>query len=142
MLSRNRDGQALFELALALTLLLIMMAGVMAVGPLAYVRIAVDTASYDCVTAAGRSLDAYQGAYQGVRTAEETLAGFGLLDPALVAVSVTTPSDWTRGEDVVCLVSYDVQLERIPLASLIAGEAVRTVSSTAIGRIEQFKSNW
>ena len=142
MLSRNRDGQALFELALALTLLLIMMAGVMAIGPLAYVRIAVDTASYDCVTAAGRSLDAYQGAYQGVRTAEETLDGFGLLDPALVAVSVTTPSDWTRGEDVVCLVSYDVQLERIPLASLVTGEAVRTVSSTAIGRIEQFKSNW
>ena len=142
MLLRNRDGQALFELALALTLLLIMMAGVMAIGPLSYIRVAVDTASYDCVTAAGRSLDAVQGAYQGVRTAEETLDGFGLLDPSLVGVSVTTPNHWTRGEDVICLVSYDVQLERIPLASWITGEAVRTVSSTAMGRIEQFKSNW
>ena len=142
MLFRKRDGQALFELALALTLLLIMMAGVMAIGPLSYVRVAVDTASYDCVTAAGRSLDAYQGTYQGVRTAEETLDGFGLLDPALVGVSVMTPNNWSRGEDVVCVVSYDVQLERIPLASLITGEAVRTVSSTALGRIEQFKSDW
>jgi Flp pilus assembly protein TadG len=142
MLFRNSDGQALFELALALSLLLVMMAGVMAIGPLSYVRIAVDTASYDCVTAAGRSLDAHQGAYQGVKTAEETLDGFGLLSPSLVGISVTTPNDWTRGEDVVCVVSYDVQLGRIPLASLITGEAVRTVSSTAMGRIEQFKSNW
>jgi hypothetical protein len=134
MLFRDHDGQALFELALALTLLLIMMAGVMAIGPLSYVRIAVDTASYDCATAAGRSLDAIQGALQGTIAANETLAGFGLLDSGLAGVSVTTPMNWDRGEDVICLVSYDVQLERIPLASLITGESVRTVSSTAIGR--------
>lgn len=142
MLLRDQAGQALFELALALTLLLVMMAGVMAIGPLSYVRVAVDTASYDCATAAGRSLDAVQGAYQGTRTAEETLAGFGLLDPALVGISVTTPNHWARGEALICRVSYDVQLERIPLATWITGEAVRTVSSTALGRIEQFKSNW
>ena len=89
-----------------------------------------------------RRMIANQGAYQGTTTATETLDGFGLLRSGQAGVSVTTPSNWSRGEDIVCLVTYDVQLERIPLASLIAGESVRTVSSTAIGRIEQYKSNW
>ena len=142
MLSQNQEGQALFELSLALTLLLIMMAGVMAIGPLSYVRIAVDTASYDCAIAAGRSLSATQGTYQGIMAANETLDGFGLLDSGRAGVSVTTQNNWNRGEDVICLISYDVRLGQIPLASLITGESVRTVSSTAFGRIEQYKSKW
>ena len=141
MLFRKRDGQAMLELALILTLLFIMMAGVMSIGPLAYVRIATDMASYDCVTTAGRSLNANRGDYQGRAAADGTLIGFGL-DPGQMDVFMTAPHDWARGNDVVCVVNYTVQLGRIPLATLITGQSEKTVSSTAIGRIEQFKSNF
>ena len=41
---KSEKGQALFELALVLTLLLVMIAGVMAIGPSSYARIATDAA--------------------------------------------------------------------------------------------------
>ncbi len=140
--ARRQDGQALMELALVLTLLMIMIGGVMALGPLTYVRIAVDTASYDCATAAGRSLKPARGAYQGTLAAQETLDGFGLLDPGRAAISVTAQGSWSRGSEVLCTVSYAVPLGQFPLATLITGETVRTVSSTALGRIETFKASW
>ncbi len=69
-------GQAALELAIILPVLIILLAGVMLLGPLVYTNLAVSTAAGDCVTAAAQTLDPQQGRFQGIAAAQESLAGF------------------------------------------------------------------
>jgi len=138
----DERGQALYEAALVLFLFLVMMIGIVMFGPLVYTRLAVDAASYDCVTAAVEAVsNESQGYYQGRVAVSQTLQGFRL-DPARTTVHIWTNGAWGRGAQMVCQVSYDLRLSGLPaVGTLFPGSDAVIEGQTALA-VETFKSQW
>jgi len=141
-LAAGEQGQALYETALVLFLFLVMMIGIVMFGPLVYTRLAVDAASYDCVTSAVEAVSSEsQGYYQGRVAASRTLQGFRL-DPARASVYVWSDGVWRRGSRMVCRVSYDLRPSGLPgVAFFFPGSDAVINSQTALA-VETFKSRW
>ena len=140
IINHDRDGQALVELALVLPLFLLLIAGAMWFGPQAYAKLASDTISYDCATAASQSLDAAQGMRQGRVAAIETARGFRI-PQANVNILVIPPSSWDRGRPVSCVASIQVAGFGLPLVSAFFPAPQRVTSRTML-LIEMYKSRW
>ena len=138
--SRNEHGQALVELALVLPFFLLLIAGAMWFGPQAYAKLASDTMSYDCATAASQSLDATLGVKQGRVAAFETGRGFRI-PRANVDITVIPPARWDRGQPVACSVGVDVYGGGLPLVSAFFPTPQRVTSRTQL-LIEIYKSRW
>ena len=140
--SRNtpKNGQALVELALVLPFFLLLIAGAMWFGPQAYAKLASDTMSYDCATAASQSLDASLGVKQGRVAAYETGSGFRI-PRANVDIAVIPPSTWDRGQPVACIVGVRVYGGGLPLVSAFFPTPQRVTSRTQL-LIEIYKSRW
>ena len=146
--SRNEHGQALVELALVLPFFLLLIAGAMWFGPQAYAKLASDTMSYDCATAASQSLDATLGVKQGRVAAYETGRGFRI-PRANVDINVIPPARWDRGQPVACSVGVNVygstELAEVggglPLVSAFFPTPRRVTSRTQL-LIEIYKSRW
>jgi hypothetical protein len=137
-----RQGQALYETALVLSLFLVMMIGVVMFGPLAYIRLAVDAASYDCVTSAVEAVSSeHQAHYQGRTAAWQTLQGFRL-NPAHASVYIWPDGDWGRGARMVCQVDYDLRLSTLPGVEAFFPGSDATISSRTALAVETFKSDW
>ncbi len=134
------NGQALVELALVLPLFLLLIAGAMWFGPQAYAKLASDTMSYDCATAASQSLDAALGAKQGRVAAYETERGFRI-PRANVDITVIPPARWDRGQPVACVVGVRVYGGGLPLVSAFFPTPQRVTSRTQL-LIEIYKSRW
>lgn len=107
------SGQAALEMALLLPVLLLLLGGVMTLGPLVYAHLAVLTAANDCAVAAAQTLSGEQGRFQGVAAAQATLASYHVRQDAGILVAST----WERGAPVTCTVSYTVDLSGIPLVA-------------------------
>lgn len=139
---KEEDGQALFETALVLPILMVMLIGVILVGPLAYVRLAIDAASYDCVTQAVEAVSSEsQAHYQGRVAALQTIRGYRI-NPTHATVNIWADGGWDRGARMVCRVSYDFKASKIPGASLLfAGGDRRLTSETSLS-VETLKSDW
>ena len=138
--SKHEQGQALFEMALVMMLFTFIFLGILAVAPRIYVRLAVDTAAYDCATAAAQTLSAWRGVYQGREAAQETLAGFRL-NPVRSAVTVVAPK-WDRGQPVTCVVGYEHGPALVPFLNvLIPNLPARTEARVSL-LIATFKSRW
>lgn len=138
--SRNEHGQALVELALVLPFFLLLIAGAMWFGPQAYAKLASDTMSYDCATAASQSLDATLGVKQGRVAAYETGQGFRI-PRANVDITVIPPARWDRGQPVACSVGVNVYGGGLPLVSAFFPTPRRVTSRTQL-LIEIYKSRW
>lgn len=136
----GEDGQALYETALVLFLFLFVFLGIIAVGPRVYVRLAVDTAAYDCATAAVETLDPTRGRFQGYTAARATLQGFRL-DPSRAGVQVTAP-EWQRGCPVTCIVTYHHGPSFVPWMDVLFGDAPSTTRADVSLLIATFKSRW
>jgi hypothetical protein len=136
----NSSGQALVELALVLPLFLLLIAGAMWFGPQAYAKLASDTISYDCATAASQSLSADLGMKQGRVAAYETARGFRI-PPSNVTAMVLPPSDWDRGQPVSCVVSINPYGGGLPLVGSFFQTPERVTSRTML-LIEIYKSRW
>ncbi len=134
------NGQALVELALVLPLFLLLIAGAMWFGPQAYAKLASDTMSYDCATAASQSLDAALGVKQGRVAAYETGSGFRI-PRANVDITVVPPARWDRGQPVACVVGVKVYGGGLPLVSAFFPTPQRVTSRTQL-LIEIYKSRW
>ena len=143
-LAANRDeaGQALYETALVLPVLLVLLVGVILFGPLAYTRLAVDAASYDCVTAAIEAVsDENQAVYQGRVAANRTIQGFRL-NPGHASVFIWTNGSWGPGAQMVCQVDYDFKAVRIPgVSTFFPGSGGILSGETALA-VESHKSDW
>ena len=138
--SRGEHGQALVELALVLPFFLLLIAGAMWFGPQAYAKLASDTMSYDCATAASQSLDATLGVKQGRVAAFETGRGFRI-PRANVDITVIPPARWDRGQPVACSVGVNVYGGGLPLVSVFFPTPQRVTSRTQL-LIEIYKSRW
>ena len=134
------DGQALVELALVLPLFLLLIGGALWFGPQAYAKLASDTMSYDCATAASQSLDASLGVKQGRVAAYETGSGFRI-PRANVDIAVIPPARWDRGQPVACVVGVRVYGGGLPLVSAFFPTPQRATSRTQL-LIEIYKSRW
>ncbi len=134
------NGQALVELALVLPLFLLLIGGALWFGPQAYAKLASDTMSYDCATAASQSLDAALGVKQGRVAAYETGSGFRI-PRANVDIAVIAPARWDRGQPVACVVGVKVYGGGLPLVSAFFPTPQRVTSRTQL-LIEIYKSRW
>ena len=133
-------GQALWETALVLPVLIVMLMGVLVLGPLAYVRLAVDAASYDCITAAVEAVsDESQARYQGRIAANQTLDGFRV-NPGNASVHIWTNGPWGPGAQTVCRVSFDFAALNIPWASTFG--APGTIAGETALEVQTHKSDW
>ena len=138
--STGEEGQALFEMALVMMLFLVIFLGVLAVGPRTYSRLAVDTAAYDCATAAVETLDPVRGRFQGATAARDTLNGFRLA-PDRVNVQIVAAA-WNRGQPVTCVVSYDHGPPMIPFMETLFPNAPSQTRASVSLLIATFKSRW
>ena len=137
---RQSSGQAYVELVLVLSLLSLIIAGVLFFGSVLYTKLAVSMASYDGARAAVEALHEGAGVGQGREAARVTLEGFHMsASPAQVSVYYT--SGWDRGQEVVCLVSYNLSLSHLPFVSAFFGSSVPVRSWTSL-RVETFRSDW
>jgi hypothetical protein len=114
---RKEPGQAILEMAVVLPFLALILAAAFAFGPLAYIHIATQQATYDCALAAAQSLNAAQGHFQGDFTARQSLAAFNL-DPGRAAIRVA--GDWRRGGIVRCETVYQVPTGAFPFHGLVS----------------------
>lgn len=143
MMDRRRgseEGQALYEMALVLFLFLIIFLGILAVGPRVYVRLAVDTAAYDCATAAVGTLNPARGIWQGQAAAMATLVGFRL-NPGRFGVQVIAPQ-WQRGHPVTCVVTYDHGGSIVPWMDVLFGNPPARTQARVSLLIATFGSRW
>ncbi len=136
----TQTGQALVELALVLPLFLLLIGGALWFGPQAYAKLASDTISYDCATAASQSLDAALGVKQGRVAAYETGRGFRI-PRANVDITVIPPSRWDRGQPVACIAGVKVYGGGLPLVGAFFPAPQRVTSRTQL-LIEIYKSRW
>jgi len=138
----DEAGQALYETALVLPVLLILLIGVITFGPMAYVRIVVDAASYNCVTAAVEAVSSeWRSQNQGRIMANETIEGHRL-NPDHVEVYIWSTGSWGPGAQMVCRVDYDFQSTNIPGVSYFFPDSARVISGETALAVETHKSDW
>ena len=134
---RPEKGQSILELAIVLPILALLLGAVIALGPLVYMHIATQQASYDCAIAAAQSLDAAQGYAQGLYAAQASFGAFNLT-PARADISVR--GDWERNGMIVCEIAYRVPTGAFPFHAVISlpSEVRYSVSLPP----HAFKSEW
>ena len=139
-LVQDSSGQALWETAMVLPVLTVMLMGILVFGPLAYVRLAVDAASYDCITAAVEAVsDVSQARLQGRIAANQTLEGFRV-NPGGASIQIWADGPWEPGVQTVCRISFNVSALNIPWASTFGVPGTIT-GETALD-VQTHKSDW
>ena len=132
----EQSGQAAAEMAITLIFLLVLLGGVMTIGPMVYSHLAVMTAANDCATAASQTLSYEQGLYQGMAAADQSLSGFRIRQGA---ARVDVASTWERGAPVSCTVAYTVNLNA-PFADRFVTDS--TIQYTVTMPAQAYKSLW
>jgi Flp pilus assembly protein TadG len=124
-------------LAIVLPIMALLLGAVVALGPLVYMHIATQQASYDCALAAAQSLDAAQGYMQGLHAAQSSFGAFNL-KPARADISVR--GDWERNGMVICEIVYSVPTEAFPFHAVMSPPS--TVRYLVSVPPHAFKSAW
>ena len=132
-----REGQAILEMAVVLPILALILGGAFAFGPIVYMHLGVQQASFDCAIAAAQSLDGVQGYTQGLYAAEQSFSVFNLR-PSRANISVR--GDWERGGMVVCEVVYRVPTEAFPFHAVV--DLPSTVRYSVAVPPQAIKSEW
>lgn len=134
---RLQRGQAILELAIVLPIMALLLGAVIALGPLVYMHIATQQASFDCAIAAAQSLDAAQGYTQGLYAAQASFGAFNL-NPGRADISVR--GNWERNGMVVCEIIYRVPSEAFPFHAVLSPPSIVQYSVSLPPHA--FKSEW
>jgi Flp pilus assembly protein TadG len=134
---RGRKGQAILELAIVLPILAVLLAAVIALGPLIYMHIATQQASFDCAVAAAQSLDESQGYMQGIYAAQASFGSFNV-NPGRANISVR--GNWDRNGMVVCEIAYSVPTGAFPFHAVLSPPSVVRYSTSLPTHV--YKSEW
>ena len=97
----GEKGQAAAELVLILPLLVMMIVGMLVIGRLLYIHLALITATNDCATAAAQAVRADQAYRQGNEARSQSLATF--------AVPQDNPGGLGYSNDATCQTGYTVE---------------------------------
>ena len=130
-------GQSGVEMAMLLSVLLLIVGGIMTIGPVVYINIAVMNAANDCAFAAAQTLDITQSRFQGINAAQETLSGFHI-NASNAAIGVY--GGGLRGAPVTCSVSYMIDFTGIPMHRLFQADPNAHFEVTLPA--QNFKSVW
>ena len=130
-------GQSGVEMAILLSVLLLIVGGIMTIGPVVYINIAVMNAANDCAFAAAQTLDITQSRFQGINAAQETLSGFHI-NAGNAAIGVY--GGGLRGAPVTCSVSYMIDFTGIPMHRLFQADPNAHFEVTLPA--QNFKSVW
>jgi Flp pilus assembly protein TadG len=141
---REERGQASVELLLVIPVLFFMVVAVVFFGRILYVRIALDSATYDCARSAVESLRYHRGIEQASYAGWNTLSGFYLdASDAEFRVSYTVGyGRWYRGTEVTCHAQFNVRVDDLPfVGALYPGRAIPLHSTTTL-QVERYASYW
>ena len=136
----DERAQAYIEFLMLLPVALLLIAGVIFFGRVLYTQIALDNAAYDGLRAGIASLNSGRESYQATQAARWTLAGYHL-DPQPAQVQIGGYLGG-RGNLLSVRVGYNVYVGDILFVDRFFPGAHITLSSTAQGRIDQYKSLW
>lgn len=133
----REKGTAVLEMAAILPLAVVLLAGVLTLGPYVHIGIATQQASYDCAVAAAQSLDSSQGGMQGIAAAQASFQAFRLNNSR---ASYSLAGNWERNGWVECSVSYSVPLGAFPLKEVVSMPEI--VQAHTVLPVQVFKSEW
>jgi hypothetical protein len=134
---RSIKAQAILELAIVLPILAVILAAVVALGPLVYMHIATQQASFDCAVAAAQSLDESQGYMQGIYAAQASFGSFNV-NPGRADISVR--GNWDRNGMVVCEIAFSVPTGAFPFHAVLSPPSVVRYSTSLPTHV--YKSKW
>ena len=134
---RTESGQAVLEMVVVLPFLALIVAAALAFGPLIYMRLATQQATYDCAVAAAQSLDPTRGIQQGIFAATESFGAFNLNSGR---ANVQVYGSWERAGMITCSVTYNVPTGAFPFHGLISIPS--QINHTLSVPPQSIKSQW
>ena len=136
----ERGEDASFEITVAIIPMMMMIALIVFATLVRSSQVPAWTAASECARASITTLNSSIGVKQGVEAGWNSLRG-NFINTSTAAVNVTYGS-WTRGSDVTCTVSYNIDLSSITLLNgIVPGNSLPMQAQVTL-RIEPTKSKW
>ena len=80
----SERGSAVYEMAVVIALMAVLISGLFALGPFVHMSFATRQTAYDCAVAAAQTLDAKQGRMQGEVAGKMTAAGYSMVTSNII----------------------------------------------------------
>ena len=134
---KGERGSAVYEMAVVITLMAILISGIFSLGPFVHISFATRQTAYDCAVAAAQSLDAAQGRMQGEVAGRMTAVSFSMLTGN---ISFEVAGNWARNGQVVCTATYQIPTGAFPMKMVV--QLPSSYSYTVRLPIQIWHSTW
>ena len=137
-------GQASVELVLVLPLIVLMLVGLLALGRLLYVHLAILTAANDCATSAAQATAFDRMMGQGFAARENSLATFRVSQSVTTGGIYSAVSPHNAFGNIACQVGYPQEVRWLGTfdGTIFVGPQFFTVEYTIHLPWQPYKSNW
>ncbi len=137
-------GQAAVELVLILPIIVVMIIGLLVLGRLFYVHLAVLTAANDCATSAAQAVAFDRMMQQGFTARENSLATFQVSQQVTTGEIYSAVSTHNTFGNVACQVGYPLEVRWLGTfgGSLFAGQQFFSIEYTINLPWQPYKSDW
>jgi Flp pilus assembly protein TadG len=134
---KSERGSAVYEMAVVITLMAILISGLFSLGPFVHLSFATRQTAYDCAVAAAQTLDERQGRMQGEVAGKMTAASFSMLTGN---ISFEVAGNWARNGQVACTATYHIPRGAFPMKMII--QLPSSYSYTVRLPIQIWHSTW
>jgi Flp pilus assembly protein TadG len=114
--SRSERGSAVYEMAVVIAFMAILISGVFSLGPFVHMSFATRQTAYDCAVAAAQTLDARQGRMQGEVAGKMTAAGYSMVTSN---ITFEVAGNWARNGQVACTATYHIPTGNFPMKMVV-----------------------
>ena len=137
-------GQASVELVLILPLVVLMIVGLLVIGRVLYVHLAIITAANDCATSAAQATQFERMMGQGFVARENSLSTFQVSQSVTTGGIYSAVSAHNAFGNVACQVGYPQEVRWLGTfsGSIFVGRQFFTVQYTIHLPWQPYKSNW